>query len=76
LGKENKAEFWGAQWTNGNSPKSIAPTIYAISKNKKWMIMNAMHNNAWVQQIDYSNNLLVQHLDDGKMGREKYTSTS
>jgi hypothetical protein len=64
IGNGLKARFWDAPWADGLAPKSIAPTIYSIFKNKGWSVHKGITNDAWVMQIDSSNGLSVQHLQE------------
>jgi hypothetical protein len=50
-----------ADWNNF---RTIASSIFALSKMKAWTVRKAMTGNAWVHQIDYSNCFWVQHLHD------------
>jgi hypothetical protein len=38
IGNSNKASFWDNSWVDGISPKVLAPSIYAISKQKNWCV--------------------------------------
>jgi hypothetical protein len=46
IGNGNEASFWDNSWVDGISPKVLAPSIYAISKQKKWCVwkpLQTMH---------------------------------
>jgi hypothetical protein len=63
IGNSHRARFLDAPWAYVLSPKSIAPSIYSISKKKVWSVRNAT-TNAWIMQIDTSNALSMQHLQE------------
>jgi hypothetical protein len=59
-----KARFWDAPWADGLAPKTITPSIYSISKNKGWSARKAITDDARILQINISNGLSVQHLQE------------
>jgi hypothetical protein len=64
IGDGRKACFWNSPWADGIAPKFLAPSIYAISKRKKWSVRNALLGNAWVAQFDLSNGLNTTHIEE------------
>ena len=46
------------------SPRCIAPSIYALSKRKKWSVREALTDDAWIRQIDISEGLSTQNLQE------------
>ena len=54
IGDGNVACFWNAPWVDGNSPRCIAPLIYALSKRNNWSVREALTDDAWIRQIDIS----------------------
>jgi hypothetical protein len=54
IGMERKPVFGNASWGDGNSPKTIAPSIFALSKKKSLTVRKALHDNA----VDSPNRLL------------------
>ena len=62
VGNGGKTPFWEAPWLRGKKPKDIAPLIFAASKRKKWVVRDALRDNAWVRQINPSINLTTNHI--------------
>ena len=62
MGNGGKTPFWEAPWLRGKKPKDIAPLIFAASKRKKWVVRDALQNNAWVHKINPSINLSINHM--------------
>jgi hypothetical protein len=56
--------FWNDPWAGGISPKWIAPSIFSLSKRKKYNVSKATTNEAWILQIDTSAGLSVQKLQE------------
>ena len=66
IGDGTKASFWDSLWLGGIIPKHIAPLIFKISKKKKWSIWEAITREAWILDIDFSEGLSVNHLEEFK----------
>ena len=64
IGDGSKRSFWLDPWADGISPKTIAPSIFALSKRKSWNVRDATTNDAWVLQIDMSEGLSVAHIHE------------
>jgi hypothetical protein len=64
IGNGNKASFWDDSWVDGIRPKVLAPSIYAISRQKTSSVRNAITDDAWVRHLDTSTDLSVQHLQE------------
>jgi hypothetical protein len=62
VGNGKKTPFWHAPWLEGKRPIDIAPLIYAASKRKKWKVAQALHQNAWIQKIDFDQDFSFLHL--------------
>jgi hypothetical protein len=52
LGNSETTGFWECSWLLGDSPRRMAPSIYAISKRRSPTVANALLNDAWVSDID------------------------
>jgi hypothetical protein len=37
VGKGDKASFWHSSWINGNSPKNIAPSLFAKGNTEEYL---------------------------------------
>jgi hypothetical protein len=64
IGNGNKASFWVDYWVDGISPKVLAPSIYAISRQKTSSVRKAITDDAWVRHLDNSAGLSIQHLQE------------
>jgi hypothetical protein len=64
IGNGYKPSFWEDSWADGISPKVLAPSIFAISRQKSWSVYMAITNDAWVRQLDISAGLSVQQLQE------------
>jgi hypothetical protein len=62
VGNGKKTPFWHAPWLEGKRPIDIAPLVFAASKRKKWKVAQALHQNAWIQKIDFDQDFSFLHL--------------
>lgn len=51
-GDGETASFWDSALLQGHAPKSLAPTIYKISKNKRRTVKAAISNDTWISDIN------------------------
>jgi hypothetical protein len=42
-------------------PKDTYPLIFAASKNKKWNVRFAMHDDAWIRKVALGRNFMMDH---------------
>jgi hypothetical protein len=63
IGNGASADFWQTPWLLGQRPMDIAPDIYALCRRKNWKVVEALHNGAWVDRIDFSAGLSVHLLE-------------
>lgn len=49
---EEKAEFWHSSWIDGQSPKNIAPLIFARSKRKNFWVKQGLNNHQWLAYLE------------------------
>jgi hypothetical protein len=42
IGNGETTGFWGSSWLLGDSPKGLAPSIYAISRRRSRSVANAL----------------------------------
>ncbi|XP_073360287.1 uncharacterized protein [Aegilops tauschii subsp. strangulata] len=64
IGDGKKAKFWESSWLNGLRPKDVAPKIFEISKRKACLVSKALDNNSWISQIDTSQGLSLDHIQE------------
>jgi hypothetical protein len=64
IGNGTKASFWEDSWVDGISPKVLALSVYAISRQKTWSVSKAINDKPWVRQLDISVGLNVQQLQE------------
>jgi hypothetical protein len=62
LGNCRKTPFWHAPWLNGRKPIEIAPLIFASSKRKSLKVSQALHEQLWVEKIDFSRPFTMEHF--------------
>ena len=63
VGDGRLARFWLSPWLDGMKPKDIASTIFAISANKNKSVREALLENHWIQWINMSGGLSVEHIE-------------
>ena len=61
-GDGQKASFWESPWLEGFRPKDIAPKIFEISRKKGASVATTLRDGHWINQIDYHNDLTLEHL--------------
>jgi hypothetical protein len=62
VGNGLKTPFWFAPWLEGKNPIEVAPLIFASSKRKNWKVAQALHENAWVNKVDFGEDFTFEHL--------------
>ena len=63
VGDGRLARFWLSPWLDGMKPKGIAPAIFVISANKNKSVREALLENHWIQWINMSGGLSVEHIE-------------
>lgn len=51
IGNGRTAKFWTSSWAGGNTPKSMAPSLFLKSKRKKLTVHMALQENRWINLI-------------------------
>ena len=62
IGDGTTADFWHSPWLRGCRPSDISPDIFRICKRKNWTVSMAMHDEAWIRQLDFTQGLSVDHI--------------
>jgi hypothetical protein len=52
VGDGMRTPFWSSAWLQGQRPQDLAPNIFRISKNKNKSLIEALHNRAWIKDVD------------------------
>lgn len=54
VGNGRKAAFWTSAWLHGEVPAVLFPALYKHTKRKNRSVHDAMTDNKWIRDIDYS----------------------
>jgi hypothetical protein len=54
VGNGEKAIFWTSRWLHRQAPATLFPALYEHSKRKKRNVKEALNNNNWIRDVDYS----------------------
>ena len=57
------ARFWLSPWLDGTKPKDIALAIFPIAANKNKSVREALLENHWIQWINMSRGLSLEHIE-------------
>jgi len=52
VGDGRRTSFSSSAWLQGQRPQDLAPNMFQISKNKNKSLNEALHNRAWIRDID------------------------
>ena len=59
----HRATFWESPWVDGIHPKDIAPKIFDLSRKKRSSVRSSLTDNTWVRNIDTSQGLTFEHIE-------------
>jgi hypothetical protein len=62
LGDGHKASFWSSGWLLGRRPKDIAPLLFRKSIKKNRSVAEALHDNAWIRDLEHRTGFTTAHL--------------
>jgi hypothetical protein len=54
VGDGRKAKFWTSAWLQGQVAASLFPTLYKHSRRNNIMVSEALAENKWMRDVDYS----------------------
>jgi hypothetical protein len=54
VGDYRKARFWTSPWLQGQVPASLFPVLYKHSRRKNRTVFEAITDNKWIRDVDYS----------------------
>jgi hypothetical protein len=61
LGNGNKTCFWTSRWLDGEAPATLYPTLYKHSKRKNRTVNDALAEERWIRDVDYSMTATLVH---------------
>jgi hypothetical protein len=53
-----------APWIEGSKPKDIAPSIFAISKKKKFSVHEALDNEFWIGNLNLEGDISGNQINE------------
>jgi hypothetical protein len=59
LGDGQSTSFWQSSWMEGQSLAMLYPALFNHSKRKNRSVKEALTDNKWIDDVDYS---LTEHL--------------
>ena len=62
IGDGRTANFWQSPWLHGQKPKSVAPTIFAISTTKNFTVNKGITNEFCITNINMAEGITTQHI--------------
>jgi hypothetical protein len=64
VGDGHTSSFWHAPWLDGEKPKNIAPSIFAISKRKNFTLNKGLFQDFWIEKVETNDISTINQLID------------
>jgi hypothetical protein len=51
LGNGCRSKFWSDNWMQGENPRDIAPSLYALARRKSLTVADSLHDGRWIRGL-------------------------